>query len=188
MSHRRPASSADDSIRSQYERVGFETYYRDHGAQYRNPHEPAIERAIEQAVTTWKPDLSHVLDLAAGSGEATLVLRRLGASEIHGIDPFTAEAYEQRTGAAAERLTFADIEAGGLAGHRYSLVVCSFALHLCEPSRLPALCYVLSRIARSLLILTPHKKPILRQDWGWQLIGERLTDRVRCRFYRSSES
>src|SRR3712207_4354397 len=112
----------NDSIRGEYERHGADAYYRGFGADYRNPHEPAIVRCVADAVARWRPDLSHVLDLAAGSGEATLALRGLGAGDVDGIDPFTHEAYARRTGSPAERLTFADIAAGALAGRRYSLV------------------------------------------------------------------
>jgi hypothetical protein len=124
-----------------------------------------------------------VLDLAAGSGEATLALRELGAAAVHGIDPFTHEAYAQRTGQAAERLTFADIAAGALEGRRYTLIVASFALHLCEPSRLPKLMLQLSRISDALLVLTPHKRPQIRREWGWDLREELIVERVRSRLY-----
>ena len=181
-----PDDDAPTSIRGNYERHGARDYYRRFGATYRNPHEPAVRRAITSAVATWQPDLSRVLDLAAGSGEATLALRGLGAADVGGIDPYTAEAYQRRVGKPAEVLGFEDVAAGALAGRRYTLVVCSFALHLCEPSRLPAVAYQLSLIAPALLILTPHKRPVIRPQWGWELVGERVTERVRARFYRSA--
>src|SRR5205814_629571 len=68
------------SIRSEYEKHGVRGFYRDAGAGYRNPHEPQVRRCLAAAVARWKPDLSRVLDLAAGSGEATLALRELGGS------------------------------------------------------------------------------------------------------------
>ena len=108
----------------------------------------------------------------AGSGEVTLLLRERGAARIDGIDPYTAEAYRRRTGQEAQPLTFANIAAGALAGRRYSLIVCSFALHLCEQSRLPRLMMELRTISDALLILTPHKRPEIREEWGWELFGE----------------
>jgi hypothetical protein len=167
-------------------RLGVEAYYRRHAATYRNPHEDAVRAALGHAVVDWTLDLSHVLDLAAGSGEATLGLRELGAARVDAIDPFTAEAYRARTGALCEPLDFASVAAGALAGRRYSLIVCSFAMHLCEPSRLPALTQQLSFIGPGLLILTPHKRPVLRREWGWELVDERVTQRVRARLYRST--
>ena len=174
------------AIRHEYEEHGAAAFYGRVGASYRNPHEPQVRRAIRHAVETWDPDRSHVLDLAAGSGEATLALRELGVSpeNIDGADPFTAEAYRARTGRSAERFTFDNVAAGSLAGRQYSLIVCSFALHLCEPSRLPAVAWQLSLVGSSLLVLTPHKRPHLRAEWGWQLVGEQVVERVRSRYYR----
>jgi hypothetical protein len=128
-----------------------------------------------------------VLDLAAGSGEATLVLRELGAGEVDAVDPYTADAYAKRTGRAAEPLGFEDVAAGALSGRTYSLVVCSYALHLCEPSRLPAVAYQLSLVAPALLVLTPHKRPHVRAEWGWELVGEEVVERVRSRFYWANQ-
>lgn len=177
-----PIASA---IRGQYERHGSDGYYRRFGGEYRNPHEPIVRESILTAIERWKPDLSNVLDLAAGSGEATLALREAGAAHIDGIDPYTFEAYLGRTGGTAEPISFNQISAGALAGRRYGLIVCSFALHLCEASRLPRLAYQLASIAPALLVLTPHKRPEIRREWGWNLLEEFLSDRVRTRMYAS---
>ena len=175
-----------DSIRGEYERRGVRAFYEQAGADYRNPHEAQVRACIRHAAGAWNLDLSHVLDLAAGSGEATLALRELGAARADGIDPYTADAYAGRTGSPAERLTFEQIAAGALAGRRYSLIVCSFALHLCEPSRLPVLAQQLSLTSDSLLVLTPHKRPVIRTEWGWELTGEQVIERVRARLYRAA--
>ena len=174
------------SIRAEYERRGVRAFYSDSGADYRNPHEPQLRRIIKHVVELWNPDLSHVLDLAAGSGEVTLALGQLGAARVDGVDPFTADAYRARTGQPAERLTFEDVAAGGLSGRRYSLVACSFALHLVEPSRLPAVCQQLALVSDALLILTPHKRPVIKREWGWELVGEEVVERVRARMYRQA--
>lgn len=177
---------AEEPIRQQYERYGARGFYEQFGARYRNPHERAVRHAVQAAVTTWKLDLSRVLDLACGSGEVTLALREQGAPAVEGVDPYTGAAYQARTGQSAETLSFEDIAAGALDGRRYSLVVCSYALHLLEPSRLPRLAYQLSRAAAALLVLTPHKRPDLRPEWGWQLAGEMVVERVRTRHYLST--
>jgi hypothetical protein len=137
------------------------------------------------AVARWTLDLSRVLDLAAGSGEATLALRELGAAAIDACDPYLFEQYERRTGQPCERLSFEDVAAGALAGRAYRLVVCSFALHLVDASRLPSVCLQLSLIAPALLVLTPHKRPEVREQWGWDSAGEFVWARVRTRLYRS---
>ena len=175
----------DDSIRDQYIRYGAQGYYEQFGAQYRNPHELAVRQTIHTAVAAWRLDLAHVLDLACGSGEVTLALRELGATAIHGVDPYTGAAYQGRTGQPAEALSFEAIAGGALDGRRYSLVVCSYALHLLAPSRLPRLAYQLSRVAGALLVLTPHKRPSLRPEWGWALTGEMIVQRVRARCYQA---
>lgn len=178
---RRPAPRPPVSIRSRYQSLGVDAFYDQEGDDYRNPHEDAIDRLLAQVVPAWSLDLTNVLDLAAGSGEVTLALRKLGAQSIVGIDPFTFRAYAKRTGAVAQRFTFAQIAAGGLRGRTFSLIVCSFALHLCEESRLPAVAQELSMIAPSLLLIMPHKRPVLRPAWGWTLQRELAVDRVRAR-------
>src|SRR2546430_40870 len=139
------------AIRAEYEKHGVEAFYRETGSMYRNPHEPELRRLLDVVVREWKLDLSKVLDLAAGSGEVTMSLRELGADEIEGIDPYTHEAYEQRTGVRAGRENFEDVAAGALAGREYSLIVCSFAMHLVEESRLAGVAYQLSQIGSKLL-------------------------------------
>jgi len=172
-----------DSIRQEYEDHGVAEFYRTQGTQYRNPHEQAIREAIQLAVARWPLDLSYILDLACGSGEATLMLRELGAAAIEGIDPYTGAAYAQRTGQLAEPFSFEDITAGALADRRYSLIVCSYALHLVAESRLPLLCYRLAEVSPALLILTPHKRPQIQEAWGWKLEDELLHKRVHMRCY-----
>jgi 2-polyprenyl-3-methyl-5-hydroxy-6-metoxy-1,4-benzoquinol methylase len=180
-------SEADEirAIRHEYQDLGVEGFYRREGSSYRNPHEPQIQKSLDVVVRERGLDLSRVLDLAAGSGEVTLALRKLGASNIDAIDPYAHDAYVSRTGAPASRETFEEIAAGALAGRNYSLIVCSFAMHLFEDSRLARLTYQLSCIGDRLLILTPHKRPRLREEWGWTLDHERVVQRVRSRLYRS---
>ena len=174
------------SIRAKYEEQGAEHFYRESGKTYRNPHEPQLLAALDEAIRQWSPDLTNVLDLAAGSGEMTVALRDHGARKISGIDPYTYEAFESRTGVPAERFTFEQIADGALSGRAYSLIVCSFAMHLCERSRLPALALQFSLIAPNLLIFTPHKRPIIRPEWGWMLQGEFVIQRIRARMYNST--
>ena len=179
-----PVAAERDPLTPAYEAMGVEGYYLAHGATYRNPHEDGVCGVLTMAVATWTLDLSHVLDLACGSGEATLALRELGADRIDGIDPFTGVAYQARVGQPAEAIRFEDIAAGALAGRTWSTVVCSFALHLVETSRLPGVCRALADITDSLLIITPHKRPDIRSAWGWQPPVECKFQRTRARLYR----
>jgi SAM-dependent methyltransferase len=171
------------SVRQQYETHGVEGYYEQCGADYHNPHEAIIAEVLRQAVTRWQLDLTTVLDLACGSGEVTLALRALGAGQIDGIDPYTGAAYRARTGQPAAALRFEDIAAGAWQGHTYSLIVCSFALHLLPVSWLPAVLAQLRENADCLLLLTPHKRPIIRTEWGWRLHDEFVWEKVRARCY-----
>ena len=84
-------------------------------------------------------------------------------------------------------MSFEAIAGGALDGRHYSLVVCSYALHLLALSRLPRLVYQLSRVGDALLVLTPHKRPLLRAEWGWTLIGEMVIQRVRARCYQAGQ-
>lgn len=164
-------------------RAGVEGYYREHGAQYRNPHEPQLTAALRAAVERWQPDLSAVLDLACGSGEAARALEACGAAPVMGCDPSTGEAWQRRMGRPCLRERFEDIASGAFSGRRWSLIVCSFALHLCPESRLPALIWSLSQCADHLWVVTPHKRPVLREDWGFALGAELVVERVRVRQY-----
>lgn len=175
------------AIRLAYEQHGAQGFYQQFGAGYRNPHEPIIAALLGQALARWQLPLGRVLDLACGSGEASLALEALGAGTIDAIDPYTYAAYAERTGRAAERYSFEQIAAGALAGRRYDTIVCSFALHLAPLSRLPALAIQLSLLAGHLLIVSPHKRPAIRPEWGWALAGELLHQRVRARWYQSGQ-
>jgi SAM-dependent methyltransferase len=162
-------------------------FYAEEGASYRNPHEAGVRAAIARVLPELGPlgPDQRILDLCCGSGEVTLALRDLGvpACAIDGADPFTGEAYRTRTGATALPWAFADLPAA-LDGRRYAAIVCSMALHLCEPSRLPEVCLALAEAGRALVIVTPHKRPVIRSGWGWTLVDERLDPEHRLRTRR----
>lgn len=175
------------AIRQSYDCYGVESFYQEYGAEYRNPHEIPLQELLEQCLRHWHLDLSSVLDLACGSGEVTLVLQKWGcpANQIEGIDPFTFEAYSKRTGLKAHRLSFEEIAQGALDSSTYSLIICSFALHLMESSRLPQLLLRLALRSPYLLILSPHKKPHCPQKTGWILQEQALRERIHARLYQS---
>lgn len=84
----------------------------------------------------------------------------------------------------------------------YDLVICSFALHLiASPGALFALLSTISYEARWLVVLEPHKKPEIKDGWGWVLwdvaawkeadVGpgkdaDFVKERVHCRVYKST--
>ncbi|OBZ71660.1 Uncharacterized protein C17A5.05c [Grifola frondosa] len=143
---------------------------------------------------------------------------------ILAADPYTAQAFHTRTGLYAAQHSFRDIAEGALtnmipisppvshdgssSGHGapsmetpvVEMVICSFALHLIEkPSELFTLLRELSTKCRWLVVLAPHKKPDIKDGWGWRKwdtdtwaecgindsTGEFLEERVHCRVYRS---
>jgi SAM-dependent methyltransferase len=171
------------SVRAGYVQHGVAAYYQQSGAAYRNPHEPIIRAILAHVADAWALDLRAVLDLACGSGEVTLAWRDLPDAHIVGMDPYTGAAYRARTGQDAEPFTFEQIAGGALHGRRYTLIACSFALHLVAESRLPALCYQFAQIAPRLLIVSPHKRPPIQPAWGWTLMETYTHERVHARLY-----
>ncbi|KAK2459650.1 hypothetical protein APHAL10511_008295 [Amanita phalloides] len=111
-------------------------------------------------------------------------------------DPYTSEAFIQRTGLPCDALSFRDVAEGALPSSiidhsrsvdgqttdksnpevissssedaKIEMVVCSFALHLIESSsELFALLWELSTKVRWLVVIAPHKKPEIKAGWGW---------------------
>jgi len=175
-----------EPVRTGYDTLGPQAYYDTHKADYRNPHEPVIVKLLGQWHAQHAPPAdATMLDLACGSGEITRYFQQLGYRNLSGIDPYTGPAYAARTGLEAAALSFSDIADGRLEGGRFDYIFCSFALLLAEPSRLPVLCHRLAEAGGHMVVLTPHKRPEIRAEWGWRLEREWLSERVRLRFYRS---
>jgi SAM-dependent methyltransferase len=179
------------AIRHAYEKYGVNGYYSQFGSDYRNPHEDRLKLVVHQLVEKWNlTRTERILDLACGSGEITLILRGLGFQHINGIDPYTSEAYEKRTGNSIHaKWTFEQIADGCLEneGDIYDTIICSFAAHLIPPSYLPLVMIQLRFIAKKLIILTPHKRPELSPKWGWILSDEFVQERIRARLYITDE-
>jgi SAM-dependent methyltransferase len=170
-------------IRCEYEEAGSaEQFYREKGALYRNPQEREVRAMLRAQLRP--EELVHVLDLACGSGEAALEVMALGGTASC-VDPFCGAACTERTGLPCVAASFEDVALGrvGWEPDTFSAIVCSFALHLLDPSYLPALLAALRPLAPALLVLSPHKRPHLRPEWGWRLDSETVQDRVRFRRY-----
>ncbi|KAJ3013825.1 hypothetical protein HKX48_005500 [Thoreauomyces humboldtii] len=89
---------------------------------------------------------------------------------ITATDPYTSPAFRSRTGRPCLPLSFSDISQGLLPDSpaAYTHVVCSFALHLvADPSELFSLLWELSTRATWLLVVSPGKKPDVKEGWGW---------------------
>lgn len=190
---------------SAYEAMGPQAYYASHGASYRNPHEPAIAAALILALTEWSELLSplrHVLDLACGSGEASLAFKSWlvgrdarftgnmdSGPHLEAADPHTNLAYERRVGSAAHKWSFEDISSGLFEreGLTWDAVLCSYALHLLDEQTLHSTLRAIARSSRFLIVLTPHRRPtdaaVCRS--GWTQVGALTLHHVRLRIYRS---
>lgn len=187
-------------MRENYRQYGVDGYYRNFGQQYRNAKEIESTQCIGFLLTWWKDneDLGKthdltVLDLACGSGEATRAfldwwdgLPRQAPDKftIRATDPYTASAYNKQTGLECLDFSFTDIADGAHLGV-YTITICSFALHLVEPSRLFITLYQISLWSRWLLVTSPHTKPSITLQSGWKLCLGVHKHKIRGALYRS---
>lgn len=174
-------------IRPLYDEFGPEGYYQAFGSAYENPHLPQIQALLQRNFQ--RLDCSGmVLDFAAGGGEVATVLQELGAQNLLGCDPFTHALFESKTGLPCLKLDFKDVIRAGIPG-QFSLIVSSFALHLCPIKDLFSLTWNLLQAAPLLVVITPHKRPELEKIPGVMLAWEDavLTERgkkVRMKAYQ----
>ena len=162
------------SIRPLYDQYGAEGYYQSQSDSYENPHLPLIERLLER--NYHQLDMrGKVLDFAAGGGEVTCALVRMGAQEVEGSDPFTSSLYEKKTGLHCHRYSFMDVVKNGLNG-KYSTIISSFAMHLCPQRDLFSLTWNLFQATPLLVIITPHKRPELELVPGLELLWQDVTE------------
>lgn len=155
-----------DHIRKSYESLGVDGFYRKKGDKYQNPHEAHVVKLLQN--NEHRIDYKKVLDFCCGSGEVTEALADLGFTETVGSDPFTGKAFQKRTGKTALDLTFDDVIRNGLAD-QYSSVISSFAMHLCPPEKLYPLVIQIFQSTSQLIIITPHKRPVLENLDGIEL-------------------
>ncbi|KAK3283741.1 hypothetical protein CYMTET_8575 [Cymbomonas tetramitiformis] len=80
------------------------------------------------------------------------------------------------------------------AGHKFDVSICSYAMHLASDEKLPCVAMNLATVTKLLIIITPHKRPILDPGaeygeasgaWGWTKRGEIVLDRTRAVLYES---
>jgi SAM-dependent methyltransferase len=168
-----------------YRTLGVRGYYTTTD-KYLNPHEDRLMPLVTRSLLGTGVPYGKVLDLACGGGEITRILTRLQMTDdIDGIDPYLYDLYTERTGRPCERYYFEDIAKGVLVGRKYDLIICSYALHLVEKSRLRKLLFQLSRISRYLLVISPHKYPEIKESWGWELQSINLEKQSQAKLYYS---
>lgn len=117
---------------------------------------------------------------------------------ICATDPYTKEAYERMNpGHKCWPFSFQDVVDGKLEeaidGKPLDVVIASYALHLVtDNGQLFDLLTALAQTAHYLVVLSPHKKPVIKDNWaGWQAIRlntlfEQVIDRTHVRVFRST--
>ncbi|KAJ3197153.1 hypothetical protein HK101_005670 [Irineochytrium annulatum] len=160
------------------------------------------------------PRILRVLDLACGSGEATECLlsavsllkakyiKSAGADgwpvfdQLHAwcCDPYTSSSVLSQGLSHCSGFSFEDIADGALrsvgdGGLRVHMVVCSFALHLVEGSRMGALLAELAACARWLVVVSPTKRPAMDGSgaFGWEEVrgAAMVVERIHFRVFGS---
>lgn len=172
-----------EAVRNEYAKIGVDNYYIKHQDDYRNPHEKIVGKLLKIAQEKQYLGMK-VLDLCCGSGEVSVAL--FDKHQVVGCDPYTSKAYQLRTNKIPLTFSFKDIAQGKLV-EQFDTVVCSFALHLCEESMLPALLWHLGQISNKLIVITPNKRPDCHNISSWHLKEEIVLDRVRMRVYFRNE-
>ena len=177
-------SETPKHLRPIYEDLGVDKYYSLYGDAYENPHLPQIQALLAQNKENM--DLSHVLDFGAGGGEITLELQKWGVAQITACDPYTYRLYQKKTGLPCKNWSFKGVINGQIKGD-FSVIIASFALHLCPEAELHALVKKLFKHTKQLVVLTPHKRPQLEEFKGINLDFEdfALTEKGKKVFLRS---
>ncbi|CAE8607993.1 unnamed protein product [Polarella glacialis] len=177
---------------------------------WHNPWQDKLEGALSRALSDWdergfflKSDwdaeeghpLGRVLDLACGSGEASMALMRWAelwpgaVATLEASDPFNFDSYESRTGRKAHKWSFGDVAGGALDGQgTYDLVLCTFAMHLVEGPELLDTLKALSTGSRLLVIGSSRKEPHVTKKSGWELLDYKpfsFGGGIRLALYRS---
>jgi hypothetical protein len=185
-------------MRANYDILGVEGYYKKNNESYQNPHFPVLKRAIGTVFDKLFPLLVlnesvglKLLDIACGSGEVTVASKewadkRLISTSMVACDPFTSKAYFNRIGQECLELNFQDIASCQI-DDNFDIAFCSFALHLCPESLLYSFMYALSLNTKYFIILSPHKKPVLKDtDLGnFQLKFTWIVERIHIRVFES---
>lgn len=147
-------------IRNLYSEQGIEGYYKNAGGCYENPHFQQVKALLQQSEQGI--NYTNVLDFCCGSGEVSRVLVEMGYPLPYASDPYTQGAYRKNFSQDCWNLSFEDVIKGKLNG-QFSSIICSFAMHLCPEKQLYPLVYQLFQCTAQLVIITPHKRPVLEK-------------------------
>ena len=162
-----------EAIRNEYAKLGIDNFYKMNANSYTNPHINIIKKLLSEIQIK-----GNCLDLCCGGGEVT---NNINVDNIIGCDPYTFDLYTKNTSKKCLKYDFKDI-ANGKITDNFNYIICSFALHLCPASLLDTVLFNLALISENLIIVTPNKKPEIKNYWT--LEKEIIKDRVRLRIYK----
>ena len=148
--------------------------------RYENPHAREVEALLRKNAA--QLPLESVLDLACGTGLITSVLKDLGFDAI-GLDQFLGSDYTARTGRPCYQMSFKEVAYGGLPNHKFSCIICSFALHLCPKSMMPDLLWRLSERSNTLVVISPTKFPLIGKPEVENFYSTSANKRIHFRTY-----
>ena len=139
--------------------MGVESFYKNNGDTYQNPHYRYIKKLLLQNEA--RIDYRNILDFCCGSGEVSQVIDEIGFKNSTGCDPYTQKAYSLRMKKPCLGYSFEEVIKGKLPKKHYSSIICSFAMHLCDEKQLYPLTQRLFDCTKQIVIITPHKRPVL---------------------------
>ena len=68
----------------------------------------------------------------------------------------------ENTGCECDKYSFMDILGDCYEGRKFDCIICSYAMHLVKESLLHDFCNKLTEIGNKLIIISPHKFPIIK--------------------------
>ncbi len=160
-------------------------YYINHGNSYSNPHQNSIEKIVKDVVTTFFTIQHSYLDLGCGGGQVSMALNSIGCKNVVGLDPYTTSLYKKNCPFPILAHSFQDVAYNKIQLDNCDVVIASFSLHLCPLHDLKLLCINLALVCQWLVIISPHKNPILTDDCGFKLVEFFKSDRIHVRIYKS---
>lgn len=169
-----------ESIRSEYQKFGPNSYYKNFNKSYQNPHSGRVEKCLDWCLS--KIEIKNFLDLGCGNGIVSEYLNKNGINDFEGCDPYFQEIYQSETGHKCHELSFEDISKNGL-GNRYDSIICSYSLHLCPVSYFNNLLYNLSTSCNHLVVISPSKYPTISEYF--ELIDSNIIERTHIRIFKT---
>lgn len=175
------------SFRQLYTSSGnSDLYYINNGNSYSNPHEASIQKIVKNLVQKFFTIQYSYLDLGCGGGQVSKALDSIGCKNVVGLDPYTTSLYKKNCSYHILAHSFQDVAYNKIQLDACDVVIASFSLHLCPTNDLKLLCINLALVCKWLVIISPHKNPVLTEDCKFKLVEIFKTDRIHVRIYKSS--